>query len=424
LTSLANRMRFLERVGRAAETNRQDDSTFAIHLLDLDRFKEVNDTLGHVLGDKLLKEVAQRLRAVVRNTDLVARLGGDEFAILQRLDDSGHTATGELAEQILDIIREPFDIDGQQIAVETSIGISLLPDHGIEAERLLKNSDLALYKAKSEGRNRYRLFEPAMELDAQNRRAIETDLRIAITRHEFMLHYQPVINATSGKVVGVEALVRWHHPERGLVVPDQFIPIAEDTGLICQIGEWVLRQACIDAVDWPDDIKVAVNLSPAQFRKRNLVDTVSEALEASGLWPGRLELEITETVLLQDDEENLALLHQLRALGISIVLDDFGTGYSSLSYLQRFPFDKIKIDRSFVANLSSRPDCAAIVCAVTGLARSLDITTTAEGVETQEQFDMLRAAGCSQAQGYLFGYPCEKTALDFSGRNTAAEKAA
>jgi diguanylate cyclase (GGDEF)-like protein len=424
LTSLANRMRFLDRVGKAAETSRRDGARFAIHLLDLDRFKEVNDTLGHIFGDRLLKAVAQRLTAVARKSDLVARLGGDEFAILQKLDAGDTTGTSYLAEKILATIREPFDIDGQQITVETSIGISLLPDHGNEAEHLLKNADLALYEAKSEGRNTYRLFEADMELDAQSKRATETDLRAAIARNEFELHYQPIVDAISGRPVGVEALVRWRHPDRGLVAPDQFIPIAEDTGLIAQLGEWVLRRACLDAASWPEHIKLAVNLSPAQFRKRDLVDTVTEALETSGLWPGRLELEITETVLLQDDEENLAMLHQLRTLGISIVLDDFGTGYSSLSYLQRFPFDKIKIDRSFVANLTNRPDCAAIVCAVTGLARALDITTTAEGVETKEQLDLLRAAGCSQAQGFLFGRPCPNSELDLSDAETAAVAAA
>jgi diguanylate cyclase (GGDEF)-like protein len=413
LTSLANRMRFLERVGKAADLNREAGTMFAIHLLDLDRFKEVNDTLGHIFGDKLLKLVAQRLTSVVQNDDLVARLGGDEFAVLQRLG-AGDAETRDLAEKILAIFRSPFDIDGQEIPVETSIGISLLPDHGAEAEQLLKNADLALYKAKSEGRNTYRLFEADMELDAQSRRATETDLRAAIAREEFELHYQPIVEILSNKLTAYEALVRWRHPTRGLVPPDQFIPIAEDTGLIGQLGEWVLRQACCDAANWPEHIKVAVNLSPAQFKRRNLVNTVSEALEVSGLWPARLELEITETVLLQDDDENLELLHQLHALGISIVLDDFGTGYSSLSYLQRFPFDKIKIDRSFIANLTSRPDCAAIVCAVTGLARALDITTTAEGVETREQVDLLRAAGCMQVQGFLFGHPCPQSELDFA----------
>ncbi|MGZ5897835.1 MAG: bifunctional diguanylate cyclase/phosphodiesterase, partial [Xanthobacteraceae bacterium] len=414
LTSLANRMRFLDRVGKAAELNRRSGARFAIHLLDLDRFKEVNDTLGHIFGDKLLKIVAQRLTAVARTSDLVARLGGDEFAVLQKLDPDERDATGHLAENILAIFRDPFDIDGQQIVVETSIGISLLPDHGMEAEQLLKNADLALYKAKSEGRNTYRLFEEDMELDAQSKRSTETDLRAAIARDEFELHYQPIIDIASSRTIAFEALVRWRHPERGLVAPDQFIPIAEDTGLIAQLGEWVLRRACSDAAQWPEHIRLAVNLSPAQFRRRNLVDTISDALASSGLWPGRLELEITETVLLQDDDENLAILHQLRALGISIVLDDFGTGYSSLSYLQRFPFDKIKIDRSFVANLTSRPDCAAIVCAVTGLARALDITTTAEGVETREQLDLLRAAGCMQVQGFLYGRPCPQSELDFS----------
>jgi diguanylate cyclase (GGDEF)-like protein len=423
LTSLANRVCFLKHVGLAAEKNSKTSAQFAIHLLDLDRFKEVNDTLGHVTGDKLLKAVALRLTFAVGGNDLVARLGGDEFAVLQNLDDDiSNGSVTDLAERLLATIREPFEIDGQQITIETSDGIALMPEHGLEAERLLKNADLALYKAKSEGRNTFRVFEASLEHEAQTRRATETDLRAAIAHGEFELHYQPIMDLASGQTAAVEALVRWKHPERGLVAPDEFIPIAEDTGLIAQLGEWVLRKACEDAATWPEHIKIAVNLSPIQFRRRDLVDTISDALDKSGLASERLELEITESVLLQEDENNLTILHQLRALGISIVLDDFGTGYSSFSYLQRFPFDKIKIDRSFVANLTTRPDCAAIVCAITGLAKSLDIRTTAEGVETQEQLELLRAAGCTQVQGFLLGFPCPESMLviDETSRKNAA----
>jgi diguanylate cyclase (GGDEF)-like protein len=423
LTSLANRVCFLKHVGLAAEKNRETKAEFAVHLLDLDRFKEVNDTLGHLTGDRLLKAVAQRLTCAVGGADLVARLGGDEFAVLQNIDqETGKSGVVPLAERILATIREPFQLDGQQIVIETSIGIALMPEHGLEAERLLKNADLALYKAKSEGRNTCRVFEASLEREAQNRRATETDLRAAIARSEFVLHYQPIVDVATGKTATVEALVRWKHPVRGLVAPDDFIPIAEDTGMITQLGEWVIRQACEDAARWPAHIKIAINLSPVQFRRCDLVDTISDALEKSGLESGRLELEITESVLLQEDEDNLTTLHQLRALGASIVLDDFGTGYSSFSYLQRFPFNKIKIDRSFVANLTTRPDCAAIVCAITGLAKSLDIKTTAEGVETQDQLELLRAAGCTQVQGFLLGFPCAESMLvfDSTGRRENA----
>jgi diguanylate cyclase (GGDEF)-like protein len=390
----------------------QTGARFAIHLLDLDRFKEVNDTLGHVFGDTLLKSVAERIRATVSDTDVVARLGGDEFAILQTLPD-GDDAARQVAKGLLEAVREPFKLGDHQVNVETSIGIALAPDHGQEAEQLLKTADLALYKAKSDGRNTYRLFKPEMELQARARHALEIDLRNAIAGNEFELHYQPIIAAANRTICGVEALVRWRHPRRGLVAPDNFIPLAEETGLIVPLGEWVLRTACADAAGWPAHIKLAVNLSSVQFRQGDLMAMVTSALKDSGLPPDRLELEVTESVLLQNNDENLALLHQFRALGISIALDDFGTGYSSLSYLQRFPFDKLKIDRSFVGNLTTRADCVAIVSAVAGLAHALDMTTTAEGVETEEQFMLLQAAGCGQAQGYLFGKPRHKDDLGF-----------
>jgi diguanylate cyclase (GGDEF)-like protein len=413
LTRLANRTLFLQRVNAAAEEFQETGARFAVHLLDLDRFKEVNDTLGHVFGDSLLKAVAERIRARVSNDDLVARLGGDEFAILQPLTDGDEAQVGELADMLLKSVREPFGLGDHTVTVETSIGIALAPDHGQQADQLLKTADLALYKAKSEGRNTYRVFKPEMELQARARHALEIDLRNAIARNEFELHYQPIMSTVSKQICGVEALVRWRHPRRGLVAPDAFIPLAEETGLIVPLGEWVLRTACHDAVNWPEHIKLAVNLSSVQFRQGNLLGMVTSALQDSGLPASRLELEVTESVLLQNNEENLALLHQFRGLGISIALDDFGTGYSSLSYLQRFPFDKIKIDRSFVANMTTRADCVAIVSAVTGLARALDIMTTAEGVETPEQLVLLQAAGCGLAQGYLFGKPRHKDDLGF-----------
>jgi len=413
LTGLANRVLFLQRVNAAAERFRLDGTRFAVHLLDLDRFKEVNDTLGHLFGDSLLKAVAERLRAKAPETDLVARLGGDEFAVLQSLPAGDEGRVDALAESILQAVREPFLLGDNQVNVETSIGIALVPDHGREADQVLKTADLALYKAKSDGRNGYRIFKPEMEMQARARHALEMDLRTAIARHEFELHYQPIVLTGSKEICGMEALVRWNHPRRGLVAPDSFIPLAEETGLIVALGEWVLRTACQEAVTWPAHIKLAVNLSSVQFRQAGLMAMVTSALRDSGMPAERLELEVTESVLLQNNEDNLALLHRLRGMGISIALDDFGTGYSSLSYLQRFPFDKIKIDRSFVANLTTRADCMAIVSAVTGLARALDVITTAEGVESDEQLALLHAAGCTQAQGFLFGRPRVKDDLNF-----------
>ena len=360
--------------------------------------------------------------AVVGSDDIVARLGGDEFAILQPLNAAQGNTAPSLAEKILSVFSDSFTLNEHSVNIETSIGIALAPDNGDEAEQLLKNADLALYKAKSEGRNTYRTFKPEMEMEARARHAMHIDLRQAICANQFELHYQPIIEARTRQTCGVEALVRWRHPVRGLVPPDQFIPLAEETGLIVPLGEWVLRKACFDAAGWPEHLKVAVNLSSVQFRKSDLSSVVNNALSDSGLSPARLELEVTESVLLQNDEENIGILHQFRAQGISIALDDFGTGYSSLSYLQSFPFEKIKIDRSFVANLTTRSDCAAIVSAVTGLARSLDMETTAEGVETEEQVMLLRAAGCGQMQGYLFSKPVPKSELGFGKPASASAK--
>jgi predicted signal transduction protein with EAL and GGDEF domain len=342
---------------------------------------------------------------VARESDTVARLGGDEFAILQTVDSDQKDCAIVFANKILQALTEPYVLDGYKVMIGTSIGIALAPDNGTDPDQLLRNADLALYRTKAQGRNGYRFFEPWMEEAARSRRALEGDLRNAVARAEFELYYQTVIDIRTQEVCGTEALVRWHHPQRGLVSPDQFISLAEETGLIIPLGEWILRKACADAAPWPAHIKVAVNLSAVQFGKGDLLDIVTRALADANLAPERLELEVTESILLRNNGDNLAILNELKSLGVSVVLDDFGTGYSSLSYLQMFPFDKLKIDKSFVAELSNRAECAAIVCAVIGLGRSLGIGTTAEGVETREQFDLLRAAGCREAQGYLLSRP-------------------
>jgi diguanylate cyclase (GGDEF)-like protein len=423
LTGLANRMQLLEKMQEALARLRRKGEVFTVFVFDLDLFKAVNDSLGHPVGDALLKAVAQRIRSCTRDLDTVARLGGDEFALLQIVERDQRESAIILANRLLESIGAPYEVDGHQIVIGTSIGVVLAPADGTEPDQLLKNADLALYRAKAEGRNGFRLFEAEMDAEARARHALQTDLRTAIAQQQFELHYQTVFEASSRKVCGAEALVRWIHPQRGLIGPGEFIPVAEEIGMIGPLGQWVLRKACGEATKWPADIKLAVNLSPAQFRSCNLVDMVTAALVDSGLPPERLEIEITESVLLQKNDANLSVLHQLKSLGISIVLDDFGTGYSSLSYLRMFPFDKIKIDRSFVGELSNRADCAAIVCAVTGLGRGLDIVTTAEGVETEEQFDLLRAAGVDQVQGFLLSRPCLASKLDFTTHATG-DKAA
>jgi len=412
LTGLANRVLFLDEINKEAAKCQVSGGHFAIHLLDLDRFKDVNDSLGHAVGDVLLYEVASRVRDCVGRNDVVARLGGDEFAVLQTCgSDSRVDEVTSLATKLLRAIARPFSISSHQLMIETSIGVSIAPAHGLDGDELLKKADLALYRAKSEGRNLSRLFEDTMERDAQSRLALAMDLRNAVVDEQFELHYQPVFASVGETLVGFEALVRWKSPEGSLVSPQQFIPLAEETGIIIPLGRWILQQACIDAAGWPSQLRVAVNLSPVQFRRGDLVDCVRQVLSVSGLAANRLELEITETVLLGNNAENLQVLHQLRKLGIAIVLDDFGTGYSSMSYLLSFPFDKIKIDRKFVADLTHRNDCAAIVNAVSGLARSLNIATTAEGVETEEQLVLLRAAGCTFVQGFFLGRPSPKSEL-------------
>jgi predicted signal transduction protein with EAL and GGDEF domain len=352
----------------------------------------------------LLKVVAKRLRECVKENDLVARLGGDEFAVIQA-EIKKPEESGALAIQLVEAIGRPYDLDGNHIVVGASIGIALAPGDGNDPDQLLKNADMALYRAKADGRRIFRFFEPEMDARLQARRTLELELRRALVNGEFELYYQPVVSFKTNTVSGFEALLRWAHPKRGIVSPGEFIALAEDTGLIIPLGEWVLREACAEAAKWPHEIKVAVNLSPIQFKNPNLAQVVVSALASSGLVANRLELEITESALLEDNETTLEILHQFRALGVRISLDDFGTGYSSLSYLTSFPYDKIKIDQSFIRNMSHRKDCLAIVQAVASLARSLNIVTVAEGVETEDQLEKAKAVGCTEVQGYYFGMP-------------------
>jgi diguanylate cyclase (GGDEF)-like protein/PAS domain S-box-containing protein len=403
LTNLPNRVLFHEQLEQGLRRAKANDQ-LAVLCLDLDHFKDINDSLGHPIGDALLKEVGRRLASCVGENDTVARLGGDEFAVVQ-IGRSEEAAATVLAGRLVEVISAPYEIDDHQIVIGVSIGISLSPQDGDDPDELLKNADLALYRAKADGRGTYRFFETGMDARAQARRLLEMDLRAALQRNEFVVYYQPIRDVGSDRVVAFEALLRWNHPQRGLISPINFIPLAEETGLIVQLGELVLRGACADAAKWPDDVGVAVNLSPVQFKNPNLIASVTGALAASGLTARRLELEITESVLLQNSEATLTTLHELRAMGVRISLDDFGTGYSSLSYLRSFPFDKIKIDRSFVSELGTCGDSVAIIRAVTGLGRSLGIVTTAEGVENDEQLELLRREGCIQAQGYLFSKP-------------------
>jgi diguanylate cyclase (GGDEF)-like protein/PAS domain S-box-containing protein len=409
LTGLGNRVLFAERTNEALERLSRSAAAFSIFLLDLDQFKHVNDSLGHPIGDILLKSVAQRLKEAVGAEDLVVRFGGDEFAILQQVTSQQKESAITLANRIRDRLVAPYDLAGHRVIVGTSIGIVLVPTHGTQFDQLMKYADLALYRAKSAGRNQWCFFERALEKKANARLTLESDLRRAMRQGQFELHYQPVVDLATRQPLGAEALLRWNHPTLGRIGPDRFIPAAEDTGMINELGEWALRAACADAVRWPSHIKLAVNLSSVQFGQGDLVSAVASTLTDSGLPPGRLELEITESVLLNDD--NIALLQQLKRIGVSIVLDDFGTRYSSLSYLKIFPWDKIKIDRLFVSELATRADCRAIVCAIIGLGHSLHIATTAEGIETEEQCAQLRADGCTIGQGYLFGRPVPKARL-------------
>jgi len=413
LTGLANRAAVTQQIEEAAARQRRRGDSFTVLLLDLDRFKHVNDTLGHSAGDALLRQAAARLKALLRETDVLARLGGDEFAIIQSGETSQREAASALADRIIEIFANPFDIDGNEVNIGTSIGIALAPEHGTNPDSLLKMADMALYGAKSAGRNGYRFFDPDMGAAADARLALENELRRAIAQNELELHYQPIIDTKTRRICSAEALIRWRHPTKGLIAPDNFIPLAEDTGMIAQIGMWVLRTACSDAATWPAEVKVAVNLSPVQFRKTNLADAVMSALAEAGLPPERLEVEITETALIESAAECLPALHRFKNAGIAIALDDFGTGYSSLSQLTMFPFDKIKIDKSFTQNLTKRAECAAIISAALTLAQNLDIATTAEGVETNDQYKLLRLAGVTSLQGYLFQRPCPVSEIDF-----------
>jgi diguanylate cyclase (GGDEF)-like protein len=404
LTGLANRRLLREQLCEAIASSQRYEQGLAVLFIDLDGFKGINDVLGHSTGDALLRQVANRLRDSLRDTDKIGRLGGDEFAIIQ-LGDRQPQGAVTLAARLIKLIELPFTVEGQELLVGASIGISVAESDGSDPEQLLKAADLAMYRAKADGRGRYRLFEPAMDQRAQARRALELDLRTALANGAFEVHYQPLINLAADRITGFEALLRWNHRDRGFVPPAEFIPLAEELGLIVPIGEWVLKQACADAATWPHDIRVAVNLSPVQFKSGSLLSAVKGALAATGLPASRLELEITESVLLEKADENVAILNELRELGIRISMDDFGTGYSSLSYFRSFPFDKIKIDQSFIHGLSEHKSSLAIVRAVSGLGRSFGTATTAEGVETEDQLRQVQAEGCTEVQGDLFSPP-------------------
>jgi diguanylate cyclase (GGDEF)-like protein len=403
LTGLPNRTMFQQQLEHLFRASAGDSALFALHCLDLDQFKVINDTLGHPAGDLLLIEAAQRVQEAARG-HFVARLGGDEFVVLQRVGED-RDAIDRLAREILETLAKPVRLDANEFVPSTSIGIAIAPEDGSDAETLLRNADLALYRAKDAGRGTYAFFEESLNQRAQERRQLEADLRTAIEQNEFELVYQPLFDLEQSRICSFEALIRWNHPRRGQIAPMEFVPVAEDTGLIVPIGAWVVREACSQAARWPTDVRVAVNVSPVQFHRGTLQDTILRALAETGLEPDRLEVEITESIFLEGSDATLRVLHSLRSLGIRIALDDFGTGYSSLSYLQSFPFDKLKIDRSFIQNLLTREGASAIVRAITELAHALNIETTAEGVEETAQLMELRAHGCSSVQGFLFAEP-------------------
>lgn len=404
LTSLPNRVLFNQRLTAALREDRAARRLTATLGLDLDNFKNVNDALGHQVGDELLRSVAVRLHAVLRDQDTLARSGGDEFSVV--LPGLSHQQEAEVvASRLIETIRPPFNVDGHNLSVGLSIGIAIADSGMTTPDRLLRCADMALYEAKRNGRNRFEHFTAAMGDMAQKRRVIESDLREALTRRQLKLYYQPITNTLHQKIIGYEALMRWHHPEKGTIMPMDFIPIAEETGLIHSLGAYALYEACREAATWPGDQSVAVNLSPLQFKNSALVSVVEAALKDSGLAPHRLEVEITESVLLDNTLVNIHILQKLKALGVHIALDDFGTGYSSLSYLRSFPFDKIKIDKSFINDMHDSREALAIIRAITGMSRSLDIQITAEGVESNEQFERLKAEGCTLFQGYYFGRP-------------------
>ena len=424
LTGLANRAVFTESLIETSKGIAREGYGYAVLMLDLDRFKDINDTLGHPAGDRLLVEVAHRLRSAIRRTDVLARIGGDEFAIIMGSGPNQAEVAISLALRIIDALVPPFDLGGHQATIGTSIGIALAPQHGADAEELLKKADLALYAAKSGGRNSYRVFQPDMLESFQAQQTRASELRDAIEQNQFEMYYQPMIDAKTARLKGFEALVRWRHPTKGMIAPDQFIPFAEQTGLIRPLGRWILRQACADAASWPAHIEVAVNISAVQLSDGKLFEDVAVVLMETGLSPHRLELEITETCLLENQEFILSTIRQLRNLGITMALDDFGTGYSSINYLINFPFDKIKIDKSFTQGCVSRADCKAVVASVLALAQGLGIATTAEGVETVEQFEYMRRVGVDVIQGYLFGRPLPVDQLNLGDPERQVERVA
>jgi diguanylate cyclase (GGDEF)-like protein len=402
LTDLPNRVLFREQIERELQ-KAVHGKQFALLYIDIDEFKGINDSLGHHVGDELLKAVAARIKDCLEPGDLIARLGGDEFAVIQT-DVGDRAAVAEFVARIYEAIRRPYQCLGHHLSTDASVGIALAPQDGTELDQLIKNADLAMYGAKAGGRRTHRFFEPAMDARAKARLTMEQDLRQALVDGSFEIYYQPLLDLRSDEITGCEALLRWRHPERGMVSPAEFIPLAEDTGLINELGDWVMQTACTEAAAWPSHVRLAVNVSPIQLKSPTLALRITGALAASGLPPDRLEIEITEAVLIHDDETALAILHQLRAIGVRIALDDFGTGFSSLSYLKRFPFDKIKIDRCFVSDIEV-DGSAAIVQAVVNIAAARDMSTTAEGVETEQQREILRQLGCTQMQGYLFSRP-------------------
>ncbi len=409
LTGLPNRSFFSDRIRDLAD-RATEEAPIALLYFDIDHFKHINDSMGHPAGDALLREVANRLRRLTRSDDLIARLGGDEFAVALHID--GGERARCFADRLLASLAQPIDLDGIQEYISCSIGIAVAPQDGDDAEVLLRNADLALYAAKAAGRSTYRFYEISMRLAAKRRHDLMVELRQAIDQEQFELHYQPIVSLETERLVGFEALLRWRHPQRGLIAPQEFIPVAEETGLITTIGALVLRSACATAASWPDELRVAVNLSVCQFRHQGLLTTIMSALEDSNLQPARLEIEITESVFISDSAQSVPLLHEMKALGIRIAIDDFGTGYSSLGYLRAFPFDKIKLDRSFVSGIETDPGSLSIVRAVVGIGIGFQATTTAEGIETAEQMRVLKAEGFGEGQGYLIGRPMPGPQVD------------
>jgi diguanylate cyclase (GGDEF)-like protein/PAS domain S-box-containing protein len=415
MTGIANRTCFMEKLEEACARLRRRGEPFSLFILDLDRFKAVNDLLGHPAGDALLAMAAQRLKSSLRETDVLARIGGDEFAIIQAGETNQQYAAAQLANRIIDILARPFDLDGSQVTIGTSIGIALAPADAVDPAELIKKADVALYRMKSEGRDDYRFFDPHMTASAEARRQLENDLRDALARDEVDVHYRPVVDAASGAPCAVEALARWQHASRGYVRPSQFISLAEETGLMVPLGERVLAKACAAAMNFPPHVKMAIKLSPVQLRRSNILDVILCVLVDTGLPANRLELEITETVLFANRAERLVMMRKLKNVGVAFALDNFGTGYSSLSHLTMFPFDKIKIDHSLTQNSARRADCAAMIASIVALATRLGVKTVGKGVETRQQLELLHAAGVNLVQGDLFGRPCAATALDFDG---------